>query len=52
MNKGQEESIIKKATCVTTNKASEGDGIPVELFQMLKDDAAQLFLSGNSCPDS
>ena len=24
---------------ITTNKASGGDGIPVELFQMLKDDA-------------
>ena len=24
---------------ITTKKASEGDGIPVELFQMLKDDA-------------
>ena len=37
---------------ITANKASEGDGIPVELFQMLKYDAAQLLLSGNSCPDS
>ena len=25
---------------ITTNKASEGDGIPMELFQILKDDAA------------
>ena len=24
---------------LTTNKASRGDGIPVELFQILKDDA-------------
>ena len=24
---------------ITTNKASRGDGIPVELFQILKDDA-------------
>ena len=24
---------------ITMNKASEGDGIPVELFQILKDDA-------------
>ena len=24
---------------ITTNKASAGDGIPVELFQILKDDA-------------
>ena len=27
---------------ITTNKASGGDGIPVELFQILKDDAAKL----------
>ena len=27
--------------CVTTNKASGGDGIPVELFQILKDDAVK-----------
>ena len=26
----------------TTNKASRGDGIPVELFQILKDDAVKL----------
>ena len=25
----------------TTNKASEGDGIPIELFQILKDDAVK-----------
>ena len=25
---------------ITTNKASGGDGIPMELFQILKDDAA------------
>ena len=31
---------------ITTNKASGGDGIPVELFQILKDDAA-LNMSGN-----
>ena len=29
---------------ITTNKASGGDGIPVELFQILKDDA------GKCCP--
>ena len=28
--------------CVTTNKASGGDGIPVELFQILKDDAVKV----------
>ena len=27
---------------ITTNKASGGDGIPVELFQILKDDAVAL----------
>ena len=27
------------------NKAHGGDGIPVELFQMLKDDAVQVLLS-------
>ena len=27
---------------ITTNKASEGAGIPVELFQILKDDAVML----------
>ena len=26
---------------ITTNKASEGDGIPVELFQILKDNAVK-----------
>ena len=28
---------------ITTNKASGGDGIPVELFQILKDDAVKVF---------
>ena len=27
---------------LTKNKASEGDGIPVELFQILKDDAVKV----------
>ena len=27
---------------ITTNKASGGDGIPVELFQILKDDALKV----------
>ena len=27
---------------IPTNKASEGDGIPVELFQILKDDAVNV----------
>ena len=36
---------------ITTNKASGGDGIPLELFQILKDDAVkvlQLNMSRNS----
>ena len=28
-------------TRITTNKASGGDGLPVELFQILKDDAVK-----------
>ena len=30
---------------ITTNKASGGDGIPVELFQILKDDAVKMLQS-------
>ena len=30
---------------ITTNKANGGDGIPVELFQILKDDAVQVLHS-------
>ena len=30
---------------ITTNKASGGDGIPVELFQVLKDDAEKMLHS-------
>ena len=30
---------------ITTNRASEGDGIPVELFQILKDDAVKVLHS-------
>ena len=30
---------------ITMNKASGGDGIPVELFQILKDDAIKVFHS-------
>ena len=32
---------------ITTNKASGGDGIPVELFQILKDDAVKVLHSAN-----
>ena len=31
--------------CITMNKASGGDGIPVELFQILKDDAVKVLQS-------
>ena len=30
---------------ITTNKVSGGDGIPVELFQILKDDAMKVLYS-------
>ena len=30
---------------ITTNKGSEGDGIPVELFKILKDDAVKVLHS-------
>ena len=30
---------------ITTNKASGGNGIPVELFQILKDDAVKVLYS-------
>ena len=32
---------------ITTNKASGGDGIPAELFQILKDDAVKMLHSIN-----
>ena len=40
------ESKVKWALgSITMNKASGGDGIPVELFQILKDDAAKVLRS-------
>ena len=37
---------VKRALeSITTNKASGGDGIPVELFQILKDDALKVLRS-------
>ena len=40
------ECEVKQALgSITTNKASGGDGIPVELFQILKDDAVKVLLS-------
>ena len=34
---------------ITTNKASGDDGIPVELFQILKDELFQVLLVTESC---
>ena len=40
------ESEVKWALgSITTNKASGGDGIPVELFQLRKDDAVKMLHS-------
>ena len=40
------ESEVKWALgSITTNKASGGDGIPVELYQILKDDAVKVLHS-------
>ena len=37
------EYEVKRALeSITTNKANGGDGIPVELFQILKDDAVKV----------
>ena len=34
--------VMCASESITTNKASGGDGIPVELFQVLKDDAVKV----------
>ena len=40
------EHEVKRALgSITTNKASEGDGVPVELFQILKDDIVKVLKS-------
>ena len=40
------ECEVKRALgSITTNKASGGDGIPVELFQIIKDDAMKVLHS-------
>ena len=40
------EGDVKRALeSITMNKASGGDGIPVELFQILKDDAVKVLQS-------
>ena len=46
MGRGAWWAIVKWALgSITTNKASRGDGIPVELFQILKDDAVKVLRS-------
>ena len=40
-----EFEVKKDLRSITTNKASGGDGIPVELFQILKDDAVKVLHS-------
>ena len=43
------ECEVKRALgSITTNKASGGDGIPVELFQILKYDALKVLQSSGS----
>ena len=37
--------VIWSLGSITTNKASGGDGIPAELFQILKDDAVEVLHS-------
>jgi len=40
------ESKVKRALeSITMNKSNGGDGIPVELFQILKDDAVKVLHS-------
>ena len=40
-----EPDILECEESITTNKASEGDGIPVELLQILKDGAVKVLHS-------
>ena len=37
--------VVWALESITTNKASGSDGIPVELFQILKDDAMKVLYS-------
>ena len=39
------ECEVKSQEALLTNKVSGGDGIPVELFQILKDDAVKMMHS-------
>ena len=40
-----EQEVKRALESITTNKASEGDGIPVELSQILEDDAVKVLHS-------
>ena len=40
-----EPDILECEESITMNKASGGDGIPVELFQIMKDDAVKVLHS-------
>ena len=40
-----EREVMWALESITTNKASGGDGIPVEVFQILKDDAVKVLHS-------
>ena len=41
----QECEVMWSLESITMNKASGGDGIPVKLFQILKDDAMKVLYS-------
>ena len=43
--KGYVSEVNLALESITMNKASGGDGIPVELFQVLKDDAVKVLYS-------
>ena len=46
LSTGQEATVgTANGTMITVNKASGGDGIPAELFKILKDDAVKLLHS-------
>ena len=45
MFKVRETQVKWALESITTNKASGGDGIPIELFQILKDDAVKVLHS-------
>ena len=47
------ECEVKRASgSITMNKASGGDGIPVEIFQILRDDSVKVLNSNLSFPNS